>query len=133
MADFSITGFIIGIRYNEKNVVVTIAENRKGYERADGLKVEDSVVSWTVYYKPHPFKKFISEYFGSGMLVQIKGDILPYAMSAGEIEQGYTIYGQTINRAAYPKNIRRDVKMQKESISHSLTSPDLQSYEQDDF
>lgn len=132
MADFSVTGFIIGTRYNTNSITITVAENRKGYKKKDGTIVEDAILAWKVSFKPY-FKKFIAEHFGEGMLVHIKGIVLPYGIDGKEFINGYTIWGQTIDMASYPKNIRREVKMQKESQSQSETPPDLKGYEQDDF
>lgn len=134
MADFTILGFIEGIRYNEASVSVTLSERRLGYTKRDGTHVADEIISYRVVFKTY-FKKYISSNFASGMLVKIKGILLPYAKdSEGNTIEGVTLIGQTIDREAYPKNsIRIERKMIKESQGNIDEEPDLKSFQAPDF
>lgn len=132
MANFEVTGFIAGIKYNENNVVVTLMENRLGYKRKDGTIVRSSVLNWRITYKTY-FKKYIAGTFSSGMYVTIKGIVLPHSFDGTETIDGYTVYGQTIDLAPLPKNVKREQKMQKDSQFHSQEQPNLAAYKADDF
>ena len=132
MANFDVTGFIVGIKYNENNVVVTILENKLGYKKKDGTYVNPLVLNWRITFKSY-FKKYISGTFNSNMYVTIKGIILPHAFDSTGVVEGYTIYGQTIDLAPMPKNTKREWKMQKDSQFHSQEQPDLAAYKADDF
>lgn len=134
MASFETRGFIIGVKYNQNNVVVTLSENRNGYRKSDGTIVADSVINWRVTYKAVPFKKYISSHFSSGMYVEVKGEILPCVFGdEGAILDGYTILGQTINMASFPKKVQAERKMIKESQGGDMGEPDVEAYMTDDF
>jgi hypothetical protein len=61
--------------------------------------------------------------------------MLPYAKDhEGNVVDGYSIIGQTIDLAPYPSNnIRTERKRIKESIAASDEKPDLDAYNQPDF
>ena len=61
--------------------------------------------------------------------------MLPYAKDhQGNIIEGYSIIGETINRAAYPTgSLRTEKKIIKESLATSDETPDLESYSNPDF
>lgn len=132
--DINFLGHIEGIRYTETAVVVTASERRQGYKKKDGTIVDDELLTFRFLFKPY-FRKYISEHFSSGMLVKIKGVMLPYAKDhEGSIVEGYSILGQTIDRAAYQTStIRAEKRMIKESQSMSTQAPDLDAYNQPDF
>lgn len=134
MADFTILGFIEGIRYTDTAAIVTISERRLGYTKKDGSKVSDELLNFRVIFKAY-FKKYLSENFSSGMLVKIKGILLPYAKDHGERDEGgFSLLGQTIDREAYPKgSFRAERKMIKESQFHSFGEPDIDTYQKPDF
>ena len=134
MADFTVLGHIEGIRYLDKTVVVIISERSLAYKRKDGTKPDDIFLTWRVYFKQY-FKKFIAEHFSSGMLVKIKGRVLPYAKDLqGEDCNGYTVLGETINLSAYPSNnLKREKKLVKDSILHDFGAPDVEKYNEPDF
>ena len=79
MADFTVTGFINTVKYLPDAALVFIDEFKRGYKKADGETVDDKYLSWKCVFKPY-FKKYINEHFSNGMLVQVKGEILPYAI-----------------------------------------------------
>jgi len=132
--DILFQGHIDGIRYNDTSVIVTASERKLGYKRRDGVIVDDEILSFRFIFKPY-FRKYISEHFSSGMLVKIKGTMLPYAKDhEGNVVDGYSIIGQTIDLAPYPSNnIRMEKKRIKESIAASDEKPDLDAYNQPDF
>lgn len=132
--DINFLGHIDGIRYTDTAVIVTASERRQGYRKANGVIVPDDVLTFRFIFKPY-FRKYLSEHFNKGMLVKIKGVMLPYAKdNQGNVIEGFTLLGQTIDRAAYQTtNIKAEKIMQKESQEHSTGSPDLDSYNQDDF
>ena len=134
MADINILGHIDGIRYTDTCVYVTLSETRLGYKRADGVKVDNDVLTWCVVYKPY-FKKYIASHFASGMLVRVKGIALPYVRHKdGGIEEGYTVIGQTIDLAAYPNaHIRREKKMIEASMASPIGEPNVEAFEAPDF
>ena len=132
MADFSIKGHIISTRYASTCVIVTVEEYRNGYKTQNGKVVEDKQLDWKVFFKPY-FKKYISEHFMRGSYVAIKGEIAPYALHDGKVVEGYTIMGQTINIAPYPKNVRKENKMIAESQSHASEEPDIEAFDAPDF
>ena len=68
------------------------------------------------------------------MLVQVKGEIVPYAVEHGELVEGYSVFIQTINRASYPTTlIKQEKRMIAESQMNSSEQPDLESYNKPDF
>ena len=70
------------------------------------------------------------------MLVQVKGEVLPYAVEHGESVAGYTVMGQTLNMASYPKSgAKAEIKRIKDGLSNvgDVGTPDLESYKEQDF
>lgn len=133
MADFSVTGFIRQVKYLENACIVFVDEFKKGYMRPDGISVCDKYLSWSCVFKGY-FKNFINNHFSNGMLVQIKGEICPYAINHGEMIDGYSVIGQTINIASYPRgSVKNEAKMIKESQVHSSVDPNLEDYMSPDF
>ena len=68
------------------------------------------------------------------MLVQVKGEILPYAIQNQNIVDGYSVLGQTINLASFPRaSVKQENKMIKESQMHDTATPNLDEYNKPDF
>jgi hypothetical protein len=68
------------------------------------------------------------------MLIEVKGEVLPYAIEHGQAVEGVSVIGQTCNLYSYPRyNAKQEVKMIKESQLASNEKPDLESYNQPDF
>lgn len=134
MADIVFLGHIEGIRYNDTSIIIVASERKKGYKKKDGTIIDDELLSFRFIFKSS-FRKYISEHFSSGMLVKIKGVLLPYAKDhQGNIIDGYSIIGQTIDLAPYPSNnIRIEKKRIKESQTASDEIPDLDAFNQPDF
>ena len=132
MADIQILGCVRSVRYLEDSCIVKVEEVKRGYKRANGEYVDDKSYQWTIVFKEY-FKKYISTHFHDGQIVQIKGEILPYAISHGELVDGYSAFGQTINLASMPKYVKREAKMLKESQENVDDTPSLGTYMQDDF
>ena len=133
MADFTVTGFINTVKYLPDAVLVFIDEFKRGYKKPNGEIVEDKYLSWKCVFKPY-FKKYINEHFANGMLVQVKGEILPYAIQNQNIVDGYSVLGQTINLASFPRaSVKQENKMIKESQMHDTATPNLDDYNKPDF
>lgn len=133
MASFETTGFISAIKYLQDCVIVFVDEFHKGYRKSDGVYVDDKYMTYKTIWKPY-FKKFIASHFNDGMLVNIKGEIYPYAMEHERIIDGYTVLGQCINLASFP---RSSVKVEKRMVQESQVgiedAPDIDGYNQPDF
>jgi hypothetical protein len=68
------------------------------------------------------------------MLVEVKGEVLPYAIERGEMVAGVSVIGQTCNIYSYPRyGLKQEQKMIKESQAVSNELPDLESFNQPDF
>lgn len=135
MAAINIIGFIESIRYiaNQGGCFVFLSEFKSGYKRKDGTRVEDRYLSWRVVFK-QGMVKYINENFANGMLVEIKGDAVPYAVERDQIVDGYSVIGQCINRFSYPRlGVKEERKMIKESMEHASIVPDLQGHNEPDF
>ena len=133
MADFTVTGYINTIKYLPDSCLVFIDEFKRGYRKQDGTMVDDKYLSWKCIFKPY-FKKFINDHFNQGMLVQVKGDILPYAIDKERIVDGYSVIGQTINLASYPRaSVKQEQRMIKDSQLHGSEIPDLDGHNKPDF
>jgi hypothetical protein len=133
MADFTVTGFINTVKYLPGAALVFIDEFKRGYKKSNGETVDDKYLSWKCIFKPY-FKKYINEHFSNGMLVQVKGEILPYAIQNQNIVDGYSVLGQTINLASFPRaSVKQENKMIKESQMHDTATPNLDEYNKPDF
>ena len=134
MASFEAIGFIDNIKYlNQGGCFVFLSEFKKGYRKANGEIVADKYMSWKCIFKAG-LVNYINNHFSNGMLVQVKGEIFPYAMENGNFVDGYSVIGQTINIYSYPRNgMKAEQKMMKESQMNSDGVPDIDSYNQPDF
>lgn len=133
MADFTVIGYISNIKYLPDSCLVFLDEFRKGYKKSDGTIVDDKYLSWKCIFKPY-FRKFINEHFNQGMLVQVKGEILPYAIEKEKIIDGYSVIGQTINISSYPRaSVKQEQRMIKDSQLHASETPDLDGFNAPDF
>lgn len=133
MASFEVTGLVNTIKYMPDHCLVFLDEFKKGYKKQDGTRVEDRYISWKCIFKPY-FKKYINEHFSNGMLVQVKGEVMPYAIDHERLVDGYSVIGQTINIASYPKSmLKQERRMIKESLENSSERPNLQDHLTPDF
>ena len=133
MADFTVTGYINNIKYLQDSCLVFLDEFRKGFRKKDGTIVDDKYLSWKCIFKTY-FKKYINEQFNQGMLVQVKGEIMPYAIEKEHLVDGYSVIGQTINIASYPRaSVKQEAKMIKDSQMHASETPDLEGFNAPDF
>lgn len=132
MASVLVTGTIDSIRYHENSVVIIVLEPRMGWKRSDGSFVEPTILEWRCIFKDGS-KNYINDHFGKGNYVTIRGDIVPYVVNKGKIEDGFTILGKTIDMTAYPRNARRERQMQKDSMLHASGVPNLEEYNTNDF
>lgn len=133
MADFTVIGYINNIKYLKDSCLVFLDEFRKGFRKKDGTIVDDKYLSWKCIFKPY-FKKYINEQFNQGMLVQVKGEIMPYAIEKEHLVDGYSVIGQTINVASYPRaSVKQEAKMIKDSQMHASETPDLEGFNAPDF
>ena len=133
MADCTVIGYINNIKYLQDSCLVFLDEFRKGFRKKDGTIVDDKYLSWKCIFKPY-FKKYINEQFNQGMLVQVKGEIMPYAIEKEHLVDGYSVIGQTINVASYPRaSVKQEAKMIKDSQMHASETPDLEGFNAPDF
>ena len=135
MASFSVIGFIDTIKYlpNQGGCFVFVSEFKKGYKKSNGEVVDDKYLSWKVIFK-HGLVKYINNHFNNGMLVEIKGEVLPYAIDKETIVQGYSVIGQTINLFSFPRSgVRQEQRMLKDSLDYDGDKPDLDEYNRPDF
>ena len=133
MNRFIVQGFINTIKYLPDACVVYIDDFKKGYKKTNGEIVDDKYISWKIIFKGY-FKKYISEHFSNGMLVEIDADMYPYAIHNGKIIEGYSCLGKTIDIASYPRSsVKQEIRMIKESQQTSSGIPDLDTYNSPDF
>lgn len=133
MANFSVIGFINTVKYLQDACIVYVDEYKAGYKKPNGEKVEEKYLTWKVIYKGY-FKKFINTHFSDGMLVQVKGDIRPYAIEKEKMIDGYSVIGETINVYSYPRSsAKQEARMVKDSQCHSTGIPDLDAHNLPDF
>ena len=68
------------------------------------------------------------------MIVEVKGDALPYAIEHEKLVEGYSVIGQTLNLFSIPRtSLRQEQRMIKESQLHSAETPNLTEYQEEDF
>jgi hypothetical protein len=132
--DINFLGHIEGIRYVDNAVIVIASERKQGYKKSDGTIVPDDVLTFSFIFKSY-FKGYIAKHFSRGMLVKIKGFMLPYAKDKeGNAIEGYTILGQTIDLATYQTTTTRiEKRMIRDSQQHMTEKPDVEGFNQPDF
>ena len=132
--DILFVGYIEGIRYTETAVIVTASERKNGYRKKDGTIVDDEILTFKFIFKTY-FKSYIAGHFVKGMLVKIKGIMFPYARDKnGNVIDGFSIIGQTIDIAPYPiKALHREKQIIKESMAKSDELPDIDKFTAPDF
>lgn len=113
--------------------MVFVSEFKKGYKKPDGAIVDDKYLSWKCIFK-QGLVKYINEHFNNGMLVEIKGEIMPYAIEKETIVQGYSVIGQCMNLASYPRStVKMEQNLVKESLLHGSEIPNIDEYKKPDF
>ena len=133
MASFSVIGFVDAIKILPDSCMLFLSEYKKGYKKSDGTVVDDKYHAWKIIFKGY-FIKYLTTHFGKGMLVEVKGEIVPYVIEHGQIIDGYSVIGQTCNIFSYPRySVKQENKMIKESMDSANVLPDLESYNQPDF
>ena len=135
MAAINIIGFVDTIKYlpNQGGCLVFVSEFKKGYRKSNGDIVDDKYLSWKVIFK-QGLVNYITNHFNNGMLVEIKGDAMPYAIDKETIVQGYSVIGQTMNLFSFPRSsVKQEIKMIKESQLHASEIPDLEAHNEPDF
>ena len=135
MASFLVSGFINNIKYlpSQGGCLVFVSEYKNGYKKKDGTMVEDKYLVWKCIFR-QGLVKYISEHFNTGMLVEVKGEVLPYAIEHGQAGEGVSEIGQTCNLYSYPRyNAKQELKMIKDSQLASSEQPNLESFNQPDF
>ena len=135
MADFQVLGHISAIKYLPECILIYVDENKNGYRKQDGTIVEDKVFSWKCIFSGNEKKRnYITRYFNRGMLVQIKGEVLPYAIENNVLVDGFTVFVQTINRYSYPRtSIKAEKKMIQESQLNVNETPNVDDFNKPDF
>lgn len=135
MANITIIGFVDNIKYlpNQGGCFVFVSEFKKGYKKSNGDVVDDKYLSWKVIFK-QGLVKYINNHFNNGMLVEIKGEVFPYAIDKETIVQGYSVIGQCMNLASYPRStVKMEQNLVKESLLHGSEIPNIDEYKKPDF
>ena len=135
MANITIIGFVDNIKYlpNQGGCFVFVSEFKKGYKKSNGEVVDDKYLSWKVIFK-QGLVKYINNHFNNGMLVEIKGEVFPYAIDKETIVQGYSVIGQCMNLASYPRStVKMEQNIVKESLLHGSEIPNIDEYKKPDF
>lgn len=133
MASFDCIGFVSLVKFTPESVILLLDEFQSGYKRKDGTIVGDRYYTYKTIWQPY-YRKFISDHFGKGTLVHVKGSMLPYSIERGNQVNGYTILGEHITMASYPRqSAKMEMKMIRESQEASEEAPDLEAFRQADF
>lgn len=133
MASWQCVGFVDAVKVLPDACILFLSEYKKGYKKTDGTIVDDKYHSWKIIFKGY-FIKYLTTHFNKGMLVEVKGDIVPYAIEHGQITDGYSIIGQTCNLFSYPRySVKQEQKMIKDSMANADALPDLESFNSPDF
>jgi hypothetical protein len=133
MASFQATGFISSIKYQHDFCLVFIDEFKKGFRKKDGTIVADKYMQWKCIFKKG-LVKYINDHFSNGMLVEVKGEVFPYAVEHDTTVDGYSVIGQTINMASFPRaSARQEAAMIKDSQLHVNDIPNMDEYNKPDF
>ena len=133
MASFSVIGFIDSIKIAGNGCLLFLSEFKKGYRKQGGESVCDRYVSWKVVFPPY-FKKYLTEHFGNGMLVEVKGEVLPYAVEHGTAVDGISVFGQCVNLFSYPRSApKSECRMVKDGDSDDGEMPDVGGFTAPDF
>lgn len=133
MAAFSVIGFVDAVKVQQDFVLLFVSEYKKGYKKKTGEVVDDKYISWKVIFKSS-FRKYIIDHFAKGMLVEVKGEVFPYAIEHGELKDGISIIGQCVNMFSYPRSsVKQELRMIKESQDASTEQPNLDEFNREDF
>ena len=135
MANITIIGFVDNIKYlpNQGGCFVFVSEFKKGYKKSNGEVVDDKYLSWKIIFK-QGLVKYINNHFNNGMLVEIKGEVFPYAIDKETIVQGYSVIGQCMNLASYPRStVKMEQNLVKDSLLHGSEIPNIDEYKKPDF
>lgn len=133
MASFQAIGFISSIKYQQDFCLVFVDEFKKGFRRKDGTIVADKYMQWKCIFKKG-LVKYINDHFSNGMLVEVKGEVFPYAVEHDTTVDGYSVIAQTINMASFPRaSARQEAAMIKDSQLHVNDVPDMEEYNKPDF
>lgn len=135
MASFQVIGFIDSIKYlpNGGGCLMFLSEFKKGYRKHDGVLVDDKTLSWKVIFR-QGLVNYINNHFNNGMLVEVKGEVLPYAIERESIVDGYSVMGQTVNLFSFPRSFaRQEQRMIKDSEANASGMPDIDEYNRPDF
>ena len=133
MNRFIVQGFINTIKYLPDACVLHIDDFKKGYKKPNGEIVDDKYLSWKIIFKGY-FKKYISEHFSNGMLVEIDAEMYPYAIQNGKLIEGYSCLGKSIDISSYPRaSVKQEAKMIKDSQMHASEMPDFEGFNAPDF
>ena len=135
MANITIIGTIDNIKYlpNGGGCLVFLSEYKRGYKKPNGEIVEDKYLSWKCIFK-QGLVNYVNNHFGNGMVVEVKGEVLPYAIERETIVNGYSVIAQTLNLFSFPRTmLRQEQRMVKDSQLHGSVMPDIDEYNKPDF
>lgn len=133
MASFSVIGFVETIKLLQDSCILYLSEFKKGFKKGDGTVVDDRYMSWKIIFKGY-FKKYLTEHFNKGMLVEVKGEVAPYAVDHEKTIDGYSVIGQTCNLFSYPRYfVKSEMKMIKDGENSDMGQPNLDDFIKPDF
>lgn len=135
MANVTLIGVLESVKFlpNNGGCFVFISEFKRGYKKGNGEIVNDKYISWKVIYKAG-LTKYISDHFNKGMIVEVKGEVFPYAIDHEKIVDGISVIGQTLNMFSMPRStFRQEQRMIHQSQASVSETPDLDTYNQPDF
>ena len=135
MASITIIGSINKVHFlpNGNGCMLFLTEFKKGYKRNNGERVDDKFIQWKCVCK-QGLVNYINNHFSEGMVVEVKGEVFPYAIEHEQIVEGTTVILQTLNMFSIPKTyMRAEQQMLKDSQLHSSGSPNLEEYNSPDF
>lgn len=133
MAAFSVIGFVDCIKIIDGACLMFLSEFKKGYTKKNGEHVDDKYISWRIIFKDY-FRKYLTENFNKGMLVEVKGEVFPYEVEHGEVKDGISILGQCCNLFSFPRSsMKQELRLIKRSQEMNDEEPDVDEFYREDF
>jgi hypothetical protein len=126
-------GYLNTVKYLPNSCLVYIDEHKGGYKKQSGELVPEKYMQWKIAFKGY-FKKYISEHFRNGQLVEVVAEMFPFAVVDGAQVEGYSCIGKSIDVSSYPRySAKQENKMMRDSQEASDYVPDVDSFLQPDF
>jgi hypothetical protein len=87
-------GYLNTVKYLPNSCLVYIDEHKGGYKKQSGELVPEKYMQWKIAFKGY-FKKYISEHFRNGQLVEVVAEMFPFAVVDGAQVEGYSCIGKS--------------------------------------